>query len=171
MQLGVDYGTVLSRAVLTWPDGRWAVLLAEGAAALPSGVYVDGDGALWAGLAAQQRGVVDPDRFVAYPKRLVGQAQVQVAVRAVEVVELVAATLRRFGDETARVAGQPPDELTLTVPAGWGPNRRTILRRAATRAGLPRFLVLGLVTVRRPAPHATSAQRSSDVSLGARRAP
>ena len=26
---------------------------------------------------------------------------------------------------------------TITVPAGWGPARRTVLRRAATRAGLP----------------------------------
>ena len=45
--------------------------------------------------------------------------------------------LRRVGEEATRVAGQPADEVTLTVPAGWGPARRTVLRRAATRAGLP----------------------------------
>ncbi len=27
MRLGIDYGTQATRAVLTWPDGRWVGLL------------------------------------------------------------------------------------------------------------------------------------------------
>jgi hypothetical protein len=35
------------------------------------------------------------------------------------------------------MAGQPIGEIRIVVPAGWGPNRRTALRTAAHRAGLP----------------------------------
>ena len=41
MRLGIDYGTVTTRAVLAWPDGRWTRLLFDGAPQLPSGVYLE----------------------------------------------------------------------------------------------------------------------------------
>ncbi|MBO4210303.1 Hsp70 family protein [Micromonospora echinofusca] len=53
-----------------------------------------------------------------------------------EVVDLVAATLRRVAGEATRVAGGPVADVRLVVPAGWGPRRRTWLRQAAHRAGL-----------------------------------
>src|SRR6266545_1402546 len=137
MRLAIDYGTVVTRAVLAWPDGRWVQLLLDGAVQLPSGVYVDADGALWAGQAALARGAADPAGFVAHPKQHLGQPHLQVRGRDLDVLELVAATLRRVGEQAAQLAGQPVPEVTLTVPAAWGPARRTALRRAATRAGLP----------------------------------
>ncbi len=62
---------------------------------------------------------------------------ISVRGRPIQVVDLVAATLRRVAEQAAQVGGQPADEVVLTVPAAWGPNRRTLLRRAASRAGLP----------------------------------
>ncbi len=137
MRLAIDYGTVMTRAVLAWPDGRWVQLLLDGAVQLPSGVYVDADGALWAGQAALVRGAADPAGFVAHPKQHLGQPHLQIRGRDVDVLELAAATLRRVAEQATQLAGQAVPELTLTAPATWGPTKRTLLRRAATRAGLP----------------------------------
>jgi hypothetical protein len=135
--LGIDYGTVATRAVLAWPDGRWSGLRFDGADWLPSAVYVDADGVTWVGQSARERSSADPTGFVAYPKRHLGQTHLRVRDREIATVDLIAAVLHHVRDEAARVAGQPADEVTITVPAGWGPARRTVLRRAATRAGLP----------------------------------
>src|SRR6266545_3343053 len=137
MRLGIDYGTVATRAVLAWPDGRWSMVTFDGADRLSSGVYVDADALAWAGQLARDRATADPAGFVPYPKRHLTRTHIQVRDRRIEVVDLVAATLHHVGEQAARAAGQPADEVTLTVPAGWGPARRTLLRRAATRAGLP----------------------------------
>src|SRR5437763_12087809 len=128
MRLGIDYGSVATRAVLTWPDGRWLGLLFDGSTQLPSGVYLDTDATIRTGAQALHAGGADPTRYVAHPKRHLHQATVAVAEHQVQVVDLIAATLRRVGAEATRVAGQPVDELTLTVPASWGPRRRTALR-------------------------------------------
>src|SRR6266545_9345 len=136
MRLGIDYGTVVTRAVLAWPDGRYTQLLVDGTAQLPSAVYVDTDAALWAGPAAQRRAETDPAGLVPHPKRHIADGTVAVRGQPVQVVDLIAATLRRVGERATQVAGQPVSDVTLTVPAGWGPARRTVLRRAATRAGL-----------------------------------
>nr|WP_255672217.1 Hsp70 family protein [Glycomyces amatae] len=55
--------------------------------------------------------------------------------REYEVVEVVAAILRRVGDECERIAGTP-ERTTVTVPAAWGPTRSQVVRDAAERAGL-----------------------------------
>src|SRR6266508_5040869 len=136
MRLGIDYGTVVTRAVLAWPGGRYTQMLVDGTAQLPSAVYVDTDAALWAGLAAQRRAETDPAGLVPHPKRHIAAGTVAVRGQPVQVVDLIAATLRRVGEQATQVAGQPVSDVTLTVPAGWGPARRTVLRRAATRAGL-----------------------------------
>ncbi len=134
MRLAIDYGTVMTRAILAWPDGRWVQLLLDGAVQLPSGVYVDADGALWAGQAALVRGAADPAGLVAHPKQHLGQPHMQVRGRDVDVLELVAATLRRVAEQAAQLAGQAVPEVTLTVPAAWGPARRAAPRGHPRRA-------------------------------------
>jgi hypothetical protein len=64
------------------------------------------------------------------------QDRVELGGSAVEVADLVAATLGRVGAEAARVAGGPVSDVRLVVPAGWGPRRRTWMRQVARRAGL-----------------------------------
>ena len=129
MRLGIDYGSVATRAVLTWPDGRWLGLLFDGSAQLPSGVYLDTDATIRTGAQALHAGGADPTRYVAHPKRHLHQPTVAIAGHQVEVVDLIAATLRRISEEAIQVGGQPADELTLTVPASWGPRRRDSRRR------------------------------------------
>jgi hypothetical protein len=137
VRLGIDYGTIATRAVLVWPDGRWTSLSFDGAPMLSSAVYVDTDRTILAGEPARRRAAADPARFIPHPKQHIREDRLQIGDQPVEVADLIAATLRQVGEQATRVAGQPADELTLTVPAGWGPQRRTTLRRAATRAGLP----------------------------------
>ncbi len=137
MRLGIDYGTAVTRAVVAWPDGRWTPLLFDGSPLLLSGVYVDPDRGLLSGAEAWQHGLGRADAYLAHPKALLVQGTVSLGGREVEVLDLVAATLRRVAGEAGRVGGGPVDEVTLSVPAWWGPARRTLLRRAATRAGLP----------------------------------
>src|SRR2546429_387337 len=72
-----------------------------------------------------------------HPRLRLTDGTIGLGHRDVEVLDLVAATLRRVAEEATRVGGQPADDVALVVPATWGPARRTLLRRAATRAALP----------------------------------
>ncbi|MEU5554483.1 Hsp70 family protein, partial [Micromonospora sp. NPDC047793] len=103
---------------------------------MPSAVLVADDGSVVTGQQAWRAAVAQPQRFVPVPRR---PADEQVSVAGVEVApaELVAATLRRAADEARRIVGGDVEDVRLVVPAGWGPRRRTWLRRVAHRAGLP----------------------------------
>jgi hypothetical protein len=136
-RLTIDYGTVTTKAILTWPDGRWTGLLFDGSPHLPSAVDVGADGTMVAGAAAWRHAAGEPQRVQPAPKRYIRDGTVEVGGRVVEVLDLVAATLRRVAQEAERLAGHRVGELRLVVPAGWGPRRRTALRAAAHRADLP----------------------------------
>jgi hypothetical protein len=133
--LAIDYGAAYTRAVLVRPDGTWTVLPLDGGVDMPSAVHVSEAG-MTVGAAAWQHAAGAPDGFVASPLRA-GAEQVTVNGGQVEVAELVAATLRQVAEEAALAAGEPPGDVRIVVPAAWGPRRRTWLRTAARRAGLP----------------------------------
>ncbi|WP_238453413.1 Hsp70 family protein [Micromonospora sp. ATA51] len=108
----------------------------DGEPALSSAVFLSEDGSLLTGQRAWQAAVAQPERFIPAPRRSVEQ-QVPVAGGEVEALDLVAATLRRVAEEAHRAVGFPIEDVRLVVPAGWGPRRRTWMRHAAHRAGLP----------------------------------
>jgi hypothetical protein len=135
-RLAVDCGSASTTAVVAWPDGTWVPLMFDGEPALPSAVFLSADGNLLTGQRAWQAAVAHPERFIPAPRRSAEQ-QVTVAGTEVEALDLVAATLRRVADEAQRTVGVPVEDVRLVVPAGWGPRRRTWMRHAAHRAGLP----------------------------------
>jgi len=137
VQLTIDYGTVTTKAILAWPDGRWTTLLVDGSPLLSSAVYADPDGTLYTGTQAWQHAPTQPQCLEPEPRRRIREGTIQLGTRAVEALDLIAATLRRVGAEATRVAGQPVGQVRLVVPAGWGPRRRTAIRTATHRAGLP----------------------------------
>ncbi len=136
VRLSIDCGSVSAVAVLSWPDGRWTPLLFDGVPQLPAAVYVDEDDGLVVGETAWQRAATSPERFMPAAIRRIRDGRVTVGDRDVEVVDLVAAILRRVGEQAITMAQQPLGDVRLVVPAGWGPRRRTAMRQAAHRAGL-----------------------------------
>jgi molecular chaperone DnaK len=137
--LGVDFGTSNTVAVLRWPDGRARSLIMDGSPLLPSAVYADPSGALLVGRDAVHSARLDPARFEPNPKRRIDDQSVLLGERELPVVDLVAAVLIRVAEEARRTTGDAPIEtVTLTCPAGWGPQRRGLLTAAASLAGWPR---------------------------------
>ncbi|HEU4426473.1 MAG TPA: Hsp70 family protein, partial [Pilimelia sp.] len=135
-RLGIDFGTSHTVAVLRWPDGRLKPLLCDGSPLLPSAVYAEPSGVLAVGRDAVHSARLDPARFEPNPKRRIDDGWVLLGDREVEVVELVAAVLRRVADEARRTAGGIPTAVTVSCPAAWGASRRRVLGAAAARAGL-----------------------------------
>jgi len=136
-RLGIDYGTASTVAVLAWPDGRYVPVLFDGAPLLPSAVHVDPHGQILTGVQAWQQAAARPDGFEPAPLRRITEGDLTLGSRTVAVLDLIAATLRRVADEAENIAGAPAAQVRMVVPAGWGPRRRTLLRQATHRAGLP----------------------------------
>ncbi|WP_344133038.1 Hsp70 family protein [Luedemannella flava] len=137
VRLGLDYGAAATKAVIALPGRDPTPLRFDGALTLPSAVLIEPGGDLVVGLAAWRRASEHPQRFVPAPARLAHLPTIDADTDVVPVVDLIAATLRRVATEAATHSGGPVDEVMLTVPAGWGPHRRDLLRRAAHTAGLP----------------------------------
>ncbi|WP_441173153.1 Hsp70 family protein [Micromonospora palomenae] len=135
-RLAIDCGSATTTAVVAWPDGRWFPLQFDGEPALSSAVYLSDDGTVLTGQRAWQSAVTDPRRFIPAPRRSAEQT-LTVAGTEVDALDLVVATLRRVAAEAQQAVGVAVEDVRVVVPAGWGPRRRTWLRHAAHRAGLP----------------------------------
>jgi hypothetical protein len=137
--LSIDYGTAWTQVVLVWPDGRWEPLAFDGMLGLSNAVHTDAEGRVVVGETAWRQATVDADGFIPAPlSHLNGPDEGTVAVRGarVPVADLVVATLRHVAATAAARVGGPVGDVRMVVPAGWGPRRRTWLRRVAHRAGL-----------------------------------
>lgn len=134
-RLAVDFGTSTTVAMVQRPDGLIRPLLFDGSPLLPSAVLLDAGGTLHTGRDAAHLARRSPECLEPNPKRRVDEGSVLLGERAVEVVDVVAAVLRRVAVEAAQVGG-PPDEVVLTRPVGWGSVRCALLAEAAARAGM-----------------------------------
>ncbi len=141
-RLGVDYGTSNTVAALRRPDERIDLLLFDGSPLLPSGAFVTADGSLLTGRDAVYSARAQPDRFEPAPKRCIDDGAVLIGERAVPVVNVIGASLRRVRQEAEAVSAGPVDDLVLTYPASWGPRRRQILIEACACAELPAPILL-----------------------------
>ncbi|MEV4481803.1 Hsp70 family protein [Micromonospora coxensis] len=141
-RLAIDCGGASTTAVLAWPDGTWTPLLFDGEPELPSAVLLTPAGDTLTGHQAWQAATSTPDRFVPAPRHSPEQQRLSIADTEVDVLDLIAATLRRVAEQAQITVGFPMEDVRLVVPAGWGPRRRTRLRHAAHRAGLaqPRLI-------------------------------
>jgi actin-like ATPase involved in cell morphogenesis len=135
--LGVDFGTSHTIAVVRRADGSVRPLLFDGAPLMPSAVCADSEGGLLVGRDAVHAGRRHPERFEPNPKRLIDRPSTLLGSREYPVPDLIAAVLDAVADECRRVVGVP-SQVTLTVPAEWGPARRQVVEDAAARSGLGR---------------------------------
>ncbi len=138
LQLGVDFGTSNTVAVLRWADGRSRPLLFDGSPLLPSAVYAQQAGALVVGRDAVNSSRLEPARFEPNPKRRIDDGAVLLGDREVPVVALMTAVLAQVAYEVRRTLGGSAAiaGTTLTCPASWGATRRLTLSDAAAAAGL-----------------------------------
>jgi len=134
-QLGIDFGTSNTVAVVRWPDGRVRPLIFEGSPLLPSAVYAEPGGGILVGRDAVHSSRLDPARYEPNPKRRVDDGTLLLGEREIPVVELIAAVLGRVSEEWTRTVGPVRPRVTLTCPATWGATRRQGLVDAARRVG------------------------------------
>jgi hypothetical protein len=136
IQLGVDFGTSNTVAVVRMPDGRSRSLLFEGSPLLPSAVYAEPLGTFVVGRDAIHSARLEPARFEPNPKRRIDDNVVLLGDREVPVGQLIAAVLGRVAEEFRRTVGGAPEQVIITCPAAWGATRRLVLSDAAVAAGL-----------------------------------
>ncbi|MEJ7649829.1 MAG: Hsp70 family protein [Nakamurella sp.] len=143
VMLGIDFGTSNTVAAIAQPNRAPRVLSIDGAGWMPSAVFLDEAGQLVVGRDAERRARLSPVRFEPNPKRRVDDGEVMLGDTVVPVVAVIAAVLRRVGEEARRQnAGRTADVVTLTHPADWGSVRRNILQSAARQADLGPELTL-----------------------------
>jgi actin-like ATPase involved in cell morphogenesis len=137
-QLGIDFGTSYTVAAVA-KNGSVTVVDVEsnGNMRLPSCVYLNEDDVILVGTKASAQAVFGPERFEPTPKRALGEGEIFLGERLVEVTELAAAVLRKVYTETCRQQGETvPAAVRVTHPADWGEPRRALLRDAVERAGI-----------------------------------
>jgi molecular chaperone DnaK len=136
-QVGVDLGATFTAAAVCRSGRADVVPFGPRAAFLPSVAYVNPDGSLVLGEAAEQRALSEPDRVARQfsrrvgdgtPLRLGGVSMTADALSARYVAHVVGAVAGLVGGVAARAA--------LTHPAGWGQHRVESLHAALVTQGL-----------------------------------
>jgi molecular chaperone DnaK (HSP70) len=136
-QVGVDLGTTFTAAAVCRSGRADVVPFGPRAAFLPSVAYVNPDGSLVLGEAAEQRALHEPDRVARQfsrrvgdgtPLRLGGVSMTADALSARYVAHVVGAV--------AGLVGGPATRVALTHPASWGQHRVESLHAALVTQGL-----------------------------------
>lgn len=135
--LAVDFGTSNTAAAhRIGPDRVETLPLTHTGNALPSSVFV-GPNAMSTGDVAFNQASLDPAGFVVAPKSLVVAGGIVVRDREVAVSSIIAAVLRTvYGQALRRHNNEPPAEVVLTHPEAWSSRELSVLREAASIAGL-----------------------------------
>ncbi|WP_166880270.1 Hsp70 family protein [Salinibacterium sp. ZJ450] len=146
--LGIDIGTSFTAAAIARlgdePDPRpQALNLGRHGASVPSVIFLDDDGRVLVGEAAERRGLGRPDRMVREFKRRIGD-QVPIAVGDLQIsAEHVFATMARWVvDRAEEREGAPPESVMLSHPASWGTYKTSLVRSALAGVGLADVMLL-----------------------------
>ena len=145
--LGIDLGTTYTAAAICWPvsDGLevQVVPLSNHSHAIPSVLYLPGDGSLVVGEGAQRRSLTDPDRVVREFKSRVGdEIPMLVAGSPYYAHDLAAEFVSWIGQYVVEREGERPAAVALTCPASWGPYKTGLFQRAVQDAGVANVMVL-----------------------------
>ncbi|WP_068166161.1 Hsp70 family protein, partial [Rhodococcus phenolicus] len=104
---------------------------------MSSSVFIDPNGAMSTGDVAVNQASVDPAGFVVAPKAHVSGRSLLVRGREVPVAAMMAAVLRTvYAQSLQRHNNEPPAEVVLTHPEAWSERELSVLREAASIAGL-----------------------------------
>ncbi|WP_410655838.1 Hsp70 family protein [Amycolatopsis sp. lyj-112] len=152
--LAIDFGTSSTVGVLSIQGRGTQVVEIDGSVTMSSAIYVDKDDTVFVGRDAERRARLDPSRFEANPKRRIDEGALQLGDVTLPIADAFAAVLRRVGEEAELLLQRPPAQVRISHPAGWGPDRKQILRDAALKAGFGTTLLV-------PEPVAAAAHYAS----------
>ena len=146
--LGIDLGTTYTAAAICWPavDGLevQVVPLSNHSHAVPSVLYLPGNGSVVVGDGAQRRSLTDPDRVVREFKSRIGdEVPMLVGGSPYFAHDLAAEFASWLWNFVSEREGQRPEGVTLTCPASWGPYKTALFERAVQDAGLDHVTLLG----------------------------
>lgn len=137
--LGVDLGTTYTAAAVS--QGRYAeiVPLGDRAPQAPSVVYRSPSATFVFGDSAERHAFSEPERVAREFKRRMGDAtQIIIAGTPMSAHALSRALLGWVVATTSTGHGGPPERLTVTFPANWGPYRRELMSQVvALNADFP----------------------------------
>jgi len=140
-QLGIDFGTSYTVAAIA--QGRNVTVIdveSNGRSRMPSSVFLNQDGKILVGTAAQHQASFAPERYEPTPKRSLGEGELFLGDRLVPVTELAAAVIRRVYTEASLQQGETaPSAVRMTHPANWGEARLDLLREAVEKAGISNY--------------------------------
>ncbi|MCL2092188.1 MAG: Hsp70 family protein [Micrococcales bacterium] len=135
--LAVDFGSANTAAVWAREGRIERVRLEPGSDTMPSAVVLI-DGQWRVGQAALNARRSHPQTFVAAPKARLGHEPVVLGDDLVSAPTMVSQVLAAVRERAVRAAGgTPPDQVVLTHPEHWGPQRQAALHEAARLAGFP----------------------------------
>lgn len=141
--LGIDVGThcVAAATARLSPDGRVTaarVPLGRRNDHIPAVVFVEADGELLFGDAAERRGLLEPERLIReFTRRLGDDVALLVAGHRLPAEHLFARTVAHVIDAVSDREGRP-EGVVVTHPAAWGPHRTGLARAALADLGLGR---------------------------------
>ncbi|HEY0239107.1 MAG TPA: Hsp70 family protein [Friedmanniella sp.] len=164
-RLGVDLGTTWTAAAVL--DGARPTMVGLGNRALqiPSVVFVAADGELLVGEAAERRARSQPWRAAReFKRRFADPVPLYIAGQPYAPTRLTAEVLRWVLGRVGERLGEPPDALTITYPANWGPYRRSLLDEVCALAGVD-----GTPVTYCSEPEAAAAQYTARTASGADR--
>ena len=154
-RLAVDLGTTFTAAAVV-EDGPPTLLgLGNRAMQVPSALYVELDGTILVGEAAERRESSDPGGLVPELKRRIGDpVRIFVSGQSFQAEDLAAEWLRWVVARARQRMGSSAEQVVVTHPASWGPHKLGQMARitASAQVASPSLM---------PEPSAAAAQYAS----------
>ena len=136
-QVGIDLGTTYTAAA-THKDGRTEIFaLGNHSASVPSVVLLREDETVLTGESAVRRAISEPERVAREFKRRLGDTTpIIVGGSPYSAEALMAKILTQVLAQIAEREGGPPDHITISHPANWGPFKIDLLTQAVRLANI-----------------------------------
>jgi molecular chaperone DnaK len=172
--LGIDLGTTYTAAALCRPAmgelETHVVPLGSRSPALPSVLFLAGDGSLLVGEAAERYALTDPDRVVREFKRRIGdEIPLLVGGMPWQAHELAAVLVHRVWQQVNEREAGLPEGVALTYPASWGPYKISLFEQAMRAARIGEMTRLGkMELLSEPQAAAIGYASRAQVETGAR---
>jgi molecular chaperone DnaK len=165
--LGIDFGATSTAAAIGRPaaDGVQVELvpLSGHSYAMPSVLFLPGDGYLVVGEDAQSRSLTDPHRAVReFKSRMGDEIPLLVGGAPYYAHDLAAEFVSWICQYVTQREGEGPEAVALTCPASWGPDTTALFERAVRDVGVPNVTMLT-----EPQAAAISYARREHVAAGA----